>query len=194
MLSMRSAIRRVVSSNSGFFAAMSKAPDPAPTGKWQMPDPKLAEMLGHFVMAWSLIEATIEVGIGKQLGTKPLESSIVTAGLMFQTRASILMSLLNREPIKNAKAIKILKEIEDVEDRNDIMHSVIGGSATQIWFNRRKAKRKFTSKIETYNQVRINSTVLAVSELAGRLMTALGISRDDYLAFFQESHNAANKA
>jgi len=149
-------------------------------------------MLGHFVMAWSLIEAAIEIGIGKQLGTKPLETSIVTAGLMFRTRVSILMSLLNRDPSKHSKAIRILKEVEGIEDRNDIMHSVIGGSANQIWFNRRKTKNRFTSKIEKYNQVRLNSTVLNIADLSGELMKALGISRADYLEFFQQSHNAAN--
>lgn len=159
-----------------------------------MPDPKLAQMLGHFVMAWSLIEAAIEVGIGKQLGMKPLETSIVTAGLMFKARASILMSLLNRDPATNAKAISILKEIEGIEDRNDIMHSIIGGSADQIWFNRRKTRNKFTSKIERYNQLRLNSAVLGISELSGDLMRELGITRDDYLNFFQEAHNAVNKA
>jgi hypothetical protein len=164
---------------------MSHTPKPAPTGKWEMPDPKLAAMLGHFIMAWSLIEAAIEVGIGKQLGTKPLETSIVTAGLMFKARSSILMSLLTRHPQKNEKAIHVLKKIEDIEDRNDIMHSVIGGSASQIWFNRRKTRRKFTSKIETYDQIRINSVVLSISELAGKLMRALEISQQEYLTFFK---------
>ena len=151
-------------------------------------------MLGHFVMAWSLIEAAIEIGIGKQLGTKPLETSIVTAGLMFRARASILMSLLNRDKSKNSEAIRLLKEVEGIEDRNDIMHSVIGGNANQIWFNRRKTKNRFTSKIERYNQVRLNSTVLNIADLSGKLMTALEISRTDYLDFFQQSHNAANNS
>ncbi len=150
-------------------------------------------MLGHFIMAWSLIEAAIEIGIGKQLGTKPLETSIVTAGLMFRARSSILMSLLNRDPSKNSEAIRILKEVEGIEDRNDIMHSVIGGSANQIWFNR-KTKHRFTSKIERYNQTRLNSTVLAIADLSGKLMSALGISRTDYLEFFQQSHNAVNNS
>jgi hypothetical protein len=171
---------------------MNKPPEPAPTGNWQMPNPKLTQMLGQFVMAWSLIEATIEIGIGKQLGTQPLETSIVTAGLMFRARASILMSLLNRDSSKNSEAIRLLKEAEGIEDRNDIMHSVIGGSTNQIWFNRRKTKNRFTSKIERYNQVRINSTVLHITDLSGALMAALGISRADYLEFFQQSHNAVN--
>jgi hypothetical protein len=178
----------------GGFSAMNKPPEPAPTGNWQMPNPNLAQMLGHFVMAWSLIEATIEIGIGKQLGTKSLETSIVTAGLMFRARASILMSLLNRDPSKNSEAIRLLKEVEGIEDRNDIMHSVIGGSVDQIWFNRRKTKNRFTSKIERYDQVRLNSTVLNIADLSGELMKALGISRPDYLEFFQQSHNAANNS
>jgi hypothetical protein len=171
---------------------MNKPPEPAPTGSWEMPNPQLIQTLGQFVMAWSLIEATIEIGIGKQLGTKPLETSIVTAGLMFRARASILMSLLNRDPSKNSEAIRLLKEVEGIEDRNDIMHSVIGGSASQIWFNRRKTKNRFTSKIERYNQVRMNSTVLHIADLSGSLMKAIGISRADYLDFFQQSHNAVN--
>lgn len=178
----------------GSFSAMSKTPEPAPTGDWKMPNQSLAQMLGHFVMAWSLVEAAIEIGIGKQLGTKPLETSIVTAGLMFRARSSILMSLLNRDSSKNSEAIRVLKQVELIEDRNDIMHSVIGGSADQIWFNRRKTKNKFTSKIERYNQVRLNSTVLNIADLSGQLMKSLGISRTDYLEFFQQSHNAANNS
>ena len=183
-----------VSFDAGNFSAMNKPTEPAPTGNWQMPNPSLAQMLGNFIMAWSLIEATIEIGIGRQLGTKPLETSIITAGLMFRARASILMSLLNRDPSKNSEAIRLLKTVEGIEDRNDIMHSVIGGSADQIWFNRRKTKNRFTSKIERYNQVRLNSTVLNIADLSGELMKALGINRADYLDFFQQSHNDANNS
>ena len=190
---MRSTTRNVASSRLDFLAAMNKAPEPAPTGKWEMPKPHIAQMLGYFVMAWSLIEAAIEVGIGKQLGIKPLESSIVTAGLMFKARASILASLLNRDPSKNATALSLLKEIQAIEDRNDILHSVVGSGTNQIWFNRRKTKNKFSSKIERYNWERLSATVLSISQLAGDLMAALDVTQGDYLKFFQDSHNAANK-
>lgn len=157
-----------------------------------MADPHILMMLGNFVLAWSLIESTIEVGIGKQLGTAPLETSIVTAGLMFKARAAILMSLLNRDPKKNEQALNVLKKIEKIEDRNDIMHSVVGGAKNQIWFNRRKTKRIFQSKIETYDAVRMSGLVLEVADLSVSLMKALGVDKDHYLAFFQQSHNAVN--
>jgi hypothetical protein len=173
--------------------AMPKHPQkPAATGQWEMPNSKLAERLGQFVMAWSLIETTIEIGIGKELGTAALETSIVTAGLMFRARAAIFMSLLNRDSTKNAGALRLLKEIVNLEDRNDFMHSVIGGNADMLWFNRRKTKEKFTSKIENYPIVRMTSTLLHCTELSVNLGRVLKITKGDYLKFFQDSHNAAN--
>jgi len=173
---------------------MPKSDEQAPTGEWKMANAKLIQMLGHFVQAWSLIESSMEVCIGKQLGLPPLETSIITSGLMFRARASILMSLLNRDPSKNREAIRILKQIQSIEDRNDIMHSVIGGSENEIWFNRRKTTKKFDSKIERYSQIRMNSLALSVSDLAGELMRSLGVSKSEYIHFFQESHNATTSS
>jgi hypothetical protein len=84
-------------------------------------------------MSWSLIESTLEIGISKQLKLDPLEASIVTAGAQFRNRVAILMSLLNRDPAANASAIKTIKNIQNLSHRNDILHSVVGGSATTIW-------------------------------------------------------------
>ena len=121
---------------------MTKKQKKAPSGDWQIPKPELAEALGLFVLGWAMVEATLEVAISKQLKIRPLESSIVTAGLQFRSRAAILRSLLAREPKKNAKAIDVVKALQCDRDRNDIMHSVIGGSKDVIWFNRRTTGRK----------------------------------------------------
>jgi len=172
---------------------MPKTPQKrAPDGKWEMPANNLCERLGQFVMAWSLIEATIEIGIGEQLGTAPLETSIVTAGLMFKARSSILLGLLNRRPDKNAEAISLLKELRNLEDRNDFMHSIIGGNSSLLWFNRRKMNEKFASKIERYSLIRMNSALLHCTDLSVKLGKALGITKEGYEKFFQDSHNAAN--
>jgi hypothetical protein len=171
-----------------------KSPEPPPISQWKMPNPYLTEMLGQFIMAWALIEGVIEIGIGKQLGTRPLETSIVTAGLMFKARSSILMSLLNRHPQENVQALKLLKEIRKLEDRNDIMHGVIGGTQDHIWFNRRTTNEKFNSKIEKYDATRLSSTVLRYAHLSSQLMSALSIEIDDYLEFFQDFHNSTSSS
>ena len=173
---------------------MAKKPQrPAPTGEWELPNKDLLAALGSFVLGWSAVESTIEAGIHKQTGLQPLESSIITAGLMFKSRSSILSSLLHRNPEKNAKAIVLLKRIGNISDRNDILHGITGGSKNQIWFNRRKTATKFSSKFEHYNQMRLLSLALECGDLSTQLLVALDISTDEYLKFLQDSHNAANK-
>ncbi len=157
-----------------------------------MPDKELASALGHFIMAWSLVESTIEVAIGKQLGLKALESSVVTAGMQFMGRSSTLISLLKLDPAKNAAAIEIVHRMQDIGDRNDILHSIIGGNQNIIWFNRRTTRKKFTSRIENYDVKRLYEVTLKCSVLSGELMNALNISKEHYVRFFQDAHNGAN--
>jgi hypothetical protein len=164
----------------------------APSGNWEAPEVRLAAALGHFVMAWSLVESTIEVAIAKQLRLFPLDSSILTAGLMFQGRANILLSLLNRSSARNTDAISIVKKMQNLGDRNDIMHSVIGGAKSVIWFNRRRTQEVFSSKIEKYDINRLLDAALRCSDLATELMTALGIKKEDYTSFFQDAHNSVS--
>ncbi len=172
---------------------MTKKQQKAPSGKWQMPKPELAEALGLFVLGWAMVEATLEVAINKQLKLRPLESSIVTAGLQFKSRAAILRSLLAREPQKNAKAIDVVKALQSDKDRNDIMHSVIGGSKDVIWFNRRTTGSTFKSKIENYDRKRLLSANLRYGDAVATLWHELKIDEEDYLKFFHTAHSAANK-
>lgn len=173
---------------------MTKGPQQkAPDGKWGMPSEALAAALGYFVLGWSAIESTIEVAIAKQLGLSPVDSSIATASLGFKSRSEILMSLLNRDPKANRAAIEALKEIKKIEDRNDILHSVIGGSENLIWFNRRTTGATLKSRIERYDRERLMNVTLRCSDLATALGKALGITGSDHAKFFQEAHNSANK-
>lgn len=99
-----------------------------PQGKWEMPDELLTSALGHFILSWALVEATIEIAIAKELGVDAHAGSIVTAVVQFRGRASILSSLLNRDPKRNANALRAIKELTTVTDRNDMLHGVAGGN------------------------------------------------------------------
>ena len=158
-----------------------------------MPEEPLVAALGHLVIAWSTIEAVIEVAIAKQLGLGSLDGSVVTASILFQGRAKMLLSLLHRDEEKNNAAIRTVKAMQGLTDRNDILHSVIGASKQEIWFNRRKTDVRYTSKIERYNRERLLRAAARYTELATQLMAALEISREDFLWFLHNSHNAANR-
>jgi hypothetical protein len=173
---------------------MAKGPPPekVPEGQWEPANEKTMVSLGYFVQAWSLIESTMEVAIGKQLALPPLESSMITAGLQFRGKASLLLCLLERNSKKNRATIDAIKESMNITDRNDILHSVAGGSSTHIWFNRRKTDLKYSSKIVPYDAEKLLTLALRCSDISSKIMKNLGISKADYLLFFQESHNKSN--
>jgi len=112
---------------------------------------------------------------------------------MFKSRSSILSSLLHRDPDRNAKAIAILQEIQNITDRNDIMHGVTGGHQNLIWFNRRRVNSEFRSKFEHYEMRRLFDLALKCGDLSTQLLQAHGIPSEEYAKFFQEAHNSANR-
>jgi hypothetical protein len=171
---------------------MSSNQEKSPTGEWEMPEEPLTSALGHFILGWSLLEGTLEVAIAKELGLGAVDGSIVTASLIFRSRAAILLSLLNRDPEKNRTAIGIVHGMQNITDRNDMLHSVIGNSRSEIWFNRRKTENRFTSKIVRYDAKRLVEMSIRCSTLAGQLQQALAISIEDYRSFFHDAHKAAN--
>lgn len=173
---------------------MNRRVGKAPDGQWEMADPTIILWLGRFIIAWATIESTMEVVIAKELGVDPVAGSIITSGLQFKSRAAVLSSLLSRDQVKNKEGLAILKEIRTIGDRNDILHSVIGGSKSVIWFNRRKNDPKFTSKIEKYDAERLESVTTHCANLAADMQICFGISTNDYVSFFQDAHNAVNSA
>jgi hypothetical protein len=171
---------------------MSRNSKKGTAGKWELPAKPLAAALGYFIMGWSRIDGMMEVAIVKELGLGALDGSTVTAGLQFRGRSEILLSLLNRDPIKNKTAIHVVKDMQNLSERNDILHSVMGKSPSAISFYRRRTNGRFTSKIERYDEERLLRLTLRCSGLADQLQHALEIRTDDYLSFFHTSHNAAN--
>jgi hypothetical protein len=76
---------------------------------------------GLFMVNWSLFETILEFAITKRAGLNAVEGNIVTAGLAFERRASILRGLLamNNKP---EGAIKLINEITQEARRNSIIH------------------------------------------------------------------------
>jgi hypothetical protein len=150
--------------------------------------------LGFFVMGWSILEATIEVAIAKQLRLAPVTGSIVTAGLQFKARATLLKGLLNRDPVKNAEALLILGQIMNRGERNDLIHSVIGWEGDELVFNRRKSDGSFKVKQIRHDRTSIMLLCVEFADLAEDLKRTLDIDDQSHVAYLQRAHKAANKA
>jgi len=151
--------------------------------------------LGFFVISWSVLEATLEVAIAKQLGLGPKDGSHITAGMQFKPKAVMLKSLLNRDKTKNAGAIATVDKVMQRGERNDALHSVIGWDERGLVLNRRRNDSgTFTSKEKPYTGVQFITVALEIAGLSGDLKSALGISDVDYVNWLQEAHKEANKS
>lgn len=151
--------------------------------------------LGFFVAAWSVLEASLEVAISKQIGLNALDSSHITAGMQFKPKAVMLKSLLGRDKAKNAKAIEILNQMMNRGERNDLLHSVVGFNSQELVFTRRRNDRgRFTSEEKPYRWDQLVILATDMADLSASLKNELGISDGDYESWLQEAHREANKA
>ncbi len=149
--------------------------------------------LGLFVIGWSTMEGTLEVAIGKLLGLRPYDASVVTAGLQFKAKAITLRGLLNRDPKKHKEALEALGKIQNFSDRNDLLHGLAGMDYQGLNIMRRKSDGKLKSVKKQYSALRLTYISHQITHLAMQLQNALQISNDDYYTFFGTAHNEANK-
>ena len=142
--------------------------------------------LGLFILAWSSVEGTMDVAISKQLKISPLEGSIITAGLPFRAKATILKGLLIRDKIKNKEAIGAVNTLLKKPDRNDILHGIAGANENGLVFTRRKSDGTFFSIEKPYTTERLLRLAAEVSQIVQRF----GVTEEEYRGFFHVSHNA----
>ena len=105
----------------------------------------------------------------------------------------MLLGLLNRDPAKNAAAIKILKSLMNRGERNDIIHSISMPVGDRMTFTRRKSDGTFRVKAFSMTGKELAVLSLEMAELAVGLQNALGITADSYTRSLQEAHKAAAK-
>ena len=153
-----------------------------------------AAALGHFMISWAHLESVLEVAIHKQLGTDPVKSSIVTAGLQFKSKTSVLLSLLNLDAKKYDAAIKTLKKIRNRSERNDIVHGIVAYHPDGIGFMRRRVDEKFKSTKLLYSPSKLTQLAEEFEALSVSLAGALGLKPEEFNPFFHSAHKAANKA
>ncbi len=139
-----------------------------------------------------MVEGTLEVAVAKQLNLAPLEGSIVTSGLQFRAKAVLLQALLNRDPA-NKEALKVVKELLNFSDRNDLLHGIAMHHPDGIQVVRRSNNGVFRSVELAYPMPVLRDLILKVGAMAQGLQDALGISADDYRAFLRAAHNAQTK-
>lgn len=145
---------------------------------------------GIFMLVWGAFEAALELGIMKQTGMNIAISSLVTSGLPFERRASILRSLLSGRADKTVskedgeKAISLINSITNEAERNHLIHGLAFlGKSGSIGFVKRITDQKFKGKWKEFTTDSLLDLCTSVTIKTQELHRLLGISERDLQIF-----------
>jgi hypothetical protein len=140
--------------------------------------------LGAFFQVWLAVEFTVDLAIGKFLGVPDEETHLMTAGLSFGRRATLLRSLVARSDHKDkGKITKLLQEIQDNSLRNIFSHAYLLADARSVTFLERIPHGKFTAKSYPFSGPAFTAHVERFIQAAKDFETTLGVSTADVDAF-----------
>lgn len=151
---------------------------------------------GLFMVTWSIFETTLEVAIQKRLKLHPLEGNIVTGGLAFLSRSSILRSLLALDKSKESKeASKLINSMVTDANRNAIIHGHVhvGGDHT-LKFVHRKTADKLSAKSVIVDKDSMLSRTSLLRRRIEMLQSLLSVSNEELQEFGNIGQILANKS
>ncbi len=160
---------------------------------------------GHFMLVWAEFEAVIELGIMKQTGMDPIISQVVTSGLAFERRASILRSLLHirSDPddpndVAAKKAISLINSIAQEADRNHLIHGVPIGlqdkGGVRLGFVKRTTDQQFKGKWKEMDAKSFTTLNISIDKKTNELREFLGITDEDQRFFSNIGRILSNKS
>jgi len=148
---------------------------------------------GLFMATWSLLEIVIEVAIAKQLSIGFLEGNIITSGMGYEQRASILRSLLARHSPEFDDVRALLTEVTRDARRNTMAHGHIRVSETTIEFIKRSTKERLTATKAEFSTVGMVQHLDVLNQRIKVIQSRLGVTDHDLEAFAKIGHHLTNK-
>ena len=155
---------------------------------------QIMEMYGLFMVIWSVLEVVIEIAIIKQLGTGMVQGSIVTTGLGFKSRASILRSLLALDKKRHAQAISLINTVTQEAKRNTLVHGHIFVGDNKITFVKRTVDQELKSSVTTFTLPELTALVSLISNKVVKLQAMLDVPDADLTSFANIGRNLATKS
>jgi hypothetical protein len=151
--------------------------------------------LGKFYTTWLVLEATIDYTIGRFLKLPHNETHILTAGMEFGRKASLLRVLIDRSDIRNKLEIKqLLRKIQEESKRNIFAHSIIASNPTSVSFFYRKMDGTFSITEHSFTHAEFESHVRKMTSFAHNFSNALNVDMNEFQEFSRAALSASKSA
>jgi hypothetical protein len=135
-------------------------------------------LVGRFLHAWALMEASLHGAIGEALSfDDPRKIQILCANMTFHSKLNVLSTLINVSPnISEEDKGQLAKMLDKLDGfswrRNMIAHNAFGPDSSQkaVAFQVVKAKGKLDLPAEVWNETRFDDEIKTVEQYRGVLV------------------------
>lgn len=155
---------------------------------------RLVTLLGNFIVVWSVFDTTIDAAITKQLNLDPTRGAIVTSGLGFERKLSILRSLLHLRDPEFTDAVTKLDEIVSCARRNVLLHGHVWIGASNIEFIKVDTDHKVKARKAAYDPLRFAAVLTQICNAIDEVQILLGVSEDERMAICNVGKSLASKS
>lgn len=139
--------------------------------------------LGMFHQNWAAIDLHTDFAIYKFLKVTPLQAHLITSGMMFGSKARLLVDLVRHSNATNKS--QILGPFNKIRASKRVMiaHSYCSSDALSVTFLERSAGQEFAAKEHVYTFEEFRAHVDEVRAAAEAFIDAIGASQKEIIEF-----------
>ena len=157
--------------------------------------PDFVWFLGAFFGAWATLELVTSYGIGVFLKITEEEAHILTSGMEFGRKGTLLRNLAYRsDHQKKAEIIGAVGRIQNESKRNVFAHSFILSGAESVTFIDRSRGGDYSATNHTFTLREFSDHVIAFTKTCAELEQHLGVNKEALHRFAMAALSANTKS
>lgn len=151
--------------------------------------------LGTFHGMWSTIDVTTDFAIGRFLRVTYEQAHLITSGMMFGTKARLLMDLIHRsDHPKRKELLDSFGSIRGNSKRDIVVHGYQMSSNKRIAFLERSRGGNYTGTQHVFTRDEFFAHLDRLIEDGHKFYAALGASDDEMEAFVEAAISPPKKS
>ena len=153
------------------------------------------QLYGLFMVTWSVLETAVQTAIIRELNVDASKGIVITSGMQFRQRVSVLSSLLRLATPTQSEAIALLGKIEKKTKRNMLVHGhIIVGVPGELTFVKSSATEGegLKAKKATFNEAQLLRHINELNSEIKRLQALLNLSDTEMEAVSNEALRVAS--
>jgi hypothetical protein len=153
------------------------------------------EALGMFHGAWSDMDLSVDYAIGQFLEIPPEQTHLLTSGMMFGRKATLLAGLIARSDHPNKDKLMEALNVARGEIRRDwLTHAYLNATPTTVTFVHRNASGEYKVNQLSFTMEEFLDHCLKLARAGHQFQSAIGLTESRQDAFVNAAKKAENKS